>query len=316
MHWDGRQSLQKANEHVKRRAKAAKESKVLLQTVEQARTIGGSRRKLAFRRCKNLYRPTQETIETIIDELERVHHCHICRCSFQSDTCIANHCAESLRADDTVVVSGDSDLICYLSVKQILYPVGKSKIYTLFDKADILQVLDLPTANHLLLAAIVAGNDYTNGVKNFGLQRTCDLIRGMDLPNHDVMSFQLYISNFLEAVVLKTKQSQVGVEEFKLATQAFVEMREYPAPIVNTSSTHDFVMDCLYDLEYHKILQLQRCSAQTQSSENQVSQQPIGSHDDIPKKRKRKRSRPKKSRKTRNRSNKKHRKKKKWRSSK
>jgi hypothetical protein len=197
-----------------------------------------------------------------------------------------------------------------------LYPVGKSKIYTLFDKADILQVLDLPTANHLLLAAIVAGNDYTNGVKNFGLQRTCDLIRGMDLPNHDVMSFQLYISNFLEAVVLKTKQSQVGVEEFKLATQAFVEMREYPAPIVNTSSTHDFVMDCLYDLEYHKILQLQRCSAQTQSSENQVSQQPIGSHDDIPKKRKRKRSRPKKSRKTRNRSNKKHRKKKKWRSSK
>ncbi|KAG0375459.1 hypothetical protein BGX24_009062 [Mortierella sp. AD032] len=285
LHWDGRPSLQKAKEHTNRRAKVAKESQVLQQTVEQARIVGGSRRKSAFRRCRNLYRPTQEVTDAIIDELERVHHCHICRCSFQSDTCIANHCAESSREDNIVVVSDDSDLICYRSVKQILYPVGKSKVCTLFDKADILQVLELPTDNHLLLAAIESGNDYTNGVKNIGLQRACDLIGGMDLPCHDVVSFQRYVSDFLDAVTLhkatsKSKSKvqkqrskmtplQVGVEEFKFAIQAFVEMREDPAPTMNTRSTHDFVMDCLYDLEFHKTVQLHQHSAQTQSSEKQ-----------------------------------------------
>ncbi|KAK3847271.1 MAG: hypothetical protein J3R72DRAFT_189194 [Linnemannia gamsii] len=264
-----------------------------------------------------------------MDELERVH-CHICRCSFQSDTCIANHCAESPREDNIVVVSGDSDLICYRSVKQILYPVGKSKVYTLFDKADMLQVLELPTDNHLLLAAIVSGNDYTNGVKNIGLQRPCDLIRGMDLPCHDVVSFQQYVSDFLDAMTLhkatskskskvqkqrsKTTPLQVGVEEFKFAVQAFVEMREDPGPTMNTRSTHDFVMDCLYDLEFHKTVQLHQHSAQTQSSEKQVSQQPIKDHKDIPQKRKRKRSRPKKSKKARKKGQKRHRKK--WQSAK
>ncbi|KAK3806863.1 MAG: hypothetical protein J3R72DRAFT_465201 [Linnemannia gamsii] len=331
LHWDGRPSLQKAKEHTNRGAKVAKEWQVLQQTVEQG-IVGGSRRKSAFRRCRNLYRPTQEVTDAIMEELERVHHCHICRCSFQSDTCIVNYCAEFPREDNIVVVSGDSDLICYRSVKQILYPVGKSKVYTLFDKADILQVLDLPTDNHLLLAAIVSGNDYTNGVKNIGLQRACDLIRGMDLPCHDVVSFQQYVSDFLDAVTLhnatskskskvqkqrsKTTPLQVGVEEFKFAIQAFVEMREDPAPIINTRSTHDFVMDCLYDLEFHKTVQLHQHSAQTQSSEKQVSQQPIKDHKDIPQKRKRKRSRPKKSKKARKKAQKRHRKKKKWQSAK
>ncbi|KAG0248536.1 hypothetical protein BGZ95_008014 [Linnemannia exigua] len=122
----------------------------------------------------------------------------------------------------------------------------------------------------------------------------------MDLPSLDVTSLQQYGSELLDAMalhnatsksksMLETNRSQttllqVGVEEFEFAIQAFVEMREDPAPIMNTRSTHDFGMDCLYDLEYHKTVQLHRHSVQTRSSEKQVSEQPTKDHNDIQKK--------------------------------
>ncbi|KAG0271856.1 hypothetical protein BGZ97_011152, partial [Linnemannia gamsii] len=137
--------------------------------------------------------------------------------------------------EDLYVVSGDSDMITFKSIPRFIYPLGKLREMTVIEKADLLRVMELPSDNHLLLAAIVAGNDYTSGVPYYGLSRSCDIIQSMDLPLNDIESFRLYVQEYLVRVhreILAKKRTRrnrhrmdiqlaVGVEDFEHALRAF-----------------------------------------------------------------------------------------------
>lgn len=244
MHWDGLPSLQKQKEHERRQDRQEKNMNVLRSTVAQAQNVGGSRRKAAFKKAKNVYRPPLGAIGEIIAELILSYGCNVCFCAYQSDTCIARRCAQAVHQEDLFVVSGDSDMIAFKSVPRIIYPLGKSREMTVVEKADLLHVMELPSDNHLLLAAIVAGNDYTRGVPYYGLGRSCDIIRSMDVPFHNIESFREYVQEYLNRVqqdILARKRTRktrhrmdtqlaVGVEEFEHALRVFIELTEDPEP--------------------------------------------------------------------------------------
>lgn len=245
----------------------------------------------------HLYKPTTEIQGQIIAELIGKYGCHVCFCRFQSDTCIGKLCAQSPNPQDVVVVSGDSDLICFGAVPRVLYPIGKSRELTLFEKDAILEVLDLPSKRHLLLAAVVTGNDYTHGVPFFGIKKSCEIIREMELPGSDVESFRWYVQEFLARVrrqVLSERVSRkkrkridsqlsVTVGDFDHALSAFVGVQEdpvasadqnpHPQPFTSQQHTsteqggqrdcnaHEVVMKALLDLEYQKIAEAQARAA-------------------------------------------------------
>ncbi|KAG9065458.1 hypothetical protein KI688_002785 [Linnemannia hyalina] len=297
LHFDGEPSIQKQAEHRARDDKLRKGTDALHQAIEQARVVGGSRRKAAYKRCRNLYKPTTVIQGEVIAELIKKYDCHVCLCRFQSDTCIAKLCAQSLNPQDIIVVSGDSDLICFGAVPRVLYPIGKSRELTLFEKDAILEVLDLPSERHLLLAAVVTGNDYTRGVPYFGIKKICEIIREMELPGSDVESFHWYVHEFLvrvrhqllsERVPRKKRkridsQLSVTVDDFEHALSAFVGVQEdavssvdqnpHPQPFTSQQHTsieqggqrdcnaHEIVMRALLDLEYQKVAEAQERAA-------------------------------------------------------
>lgn len=84
----------------------------------------------------------------------------VCQCQFQADTHIGAIVRDYPSAQKPIVVSGDSDLIVTKDVEEFVYPVGKSRTLTLFSKESIIKAMNLPTAWHLVLVAIVTQNDY------------------------------------------------------------------------------------------------------------------------------------------------------------
>ncbi|OAQ25845.1 hypothetical protein K457DRAFT_157893 [Linnemannia elongata AG-77] len=85
--------------------------------------------------------------------------------------------------DAVVVVTSDSDLMVYEGIRHIMMSVGKTRELQLFDKTKLLNRLDLPSEQHLLLACIVTSNEYVKNLPYFGLLRNCDIIRDFDLTS-------------------------------------------------------------------------------------------------------------------------------------
>ncbi|KAF9150141.1 hypothetical protein BG015_008048 [Linnemannia schmuckeri] len=256
---DPANSKRSMQEHQKRQTRQYKAMDSLRTTAIQARVVGGSRRKAVYKKARDLYRPPLGIVGEIIAELALTYGCHVCFCAFQSDTCIARHCASVKNPEDVYVVSGDSDLICYKAVPSLTYLLGKRRTMTVIRKPDLLKTLDLPSDNHLLLAAVVAGSDYTNEVPYYGLTRSIDIIRTMNLPSIDVDSFRRYVHEFLSRVhqeLLGKRWSRkkrstldaqlaVGPDDFDHAIRAFVEMSEDMEPGANTKALGDVEADSI-----------------------------------------------------------------------
>ncbi|KAF9110249.1 hypothetical protein BGX30_008046, partial [Mortierella sp. GBA39] len=272
LHFDGEPSIQKQAEHRARNDELRKGTDALHQAIEQARVVGGSRRKAAYKRCRNLYKPTTVIQGEVIAELIKKYDCHACLCRFQSDTCIAKLCAQSPNPQNIIVVSGDSDLICFGAVPRVLYPIGKSRELTLLEKDAILEVLDLPSERHLLLAAVVTSNDYTRGVPYFGIKKNCEIIREMELPGSDVEFLVRVRHQLLSERVPRKKrkridsQLSVTVEDFDHALSAFVGVQEDAHISIEQGgqrdcNAHEIVMRALLDLEYQKVAEAQARAA-------------------------------------------------------
>ncbi|KAF9401293.1 hypothetical protein BGX21_002152 [Mortierella sp. AD011] len=71
--------------------------------------------------------------------------------------------------------------------KKVLRPIPKRHHeFALYEKDDILDALDLPSATHLLLHDIISDNDYSKNVRNLGLSRNSDIVAGIteaSVPN-------------------------------------------------------------------------------------------------------------------------------------
>ncbi|KAH7042883.1 hypothetical protein BKA57DRAFT_517812 [Linnemannia elongata] len=200
--------------------------------------------------------------------------------------------------DAIVVVTSDSDLMVYEGIRHIMMPVGKSRELQLFDKTKLLDRLDLPSEQHLLLACIVTSNDYVKNLPYFGLLRNCDIIRDFDLTslgplggsrdnNYRAEALMPFIQQYLDEVrrqlgKRKTKSTQQTstrrqqqeiiqiAEYFRHAVTAFVERMETPLqvplePDDESPHSHDIITTILQELYSRKNQQ-----QQSQQSRNDI----------------------------------------------
>ncbi|KAG0300249.1 hypothetical protein BGZ98_009332 [Dissophora globulifera] len=94
-------------------------------------------------------------------------------CATEADVKIAVNCKE-----EDVVVMGDSDLLIYKSVPAVWRPRGraKSQRYSLYDKAAVLDSLDV-ASTRLVALVILSGNDYTGNIPSLGIETNRKLIK-------------------------------------------------------------------------------------------------------------------------------------------
>ncbi|KAF9143580.1 hypothetical protein BGX30_000107, partial [Mortierella sp. GBA39] len=185
-----------------------------------------------------------------------------------------------------MTVTSDSDLIVYKGIRHIMMPVGKTRELQLFDKNKLLDRLDLPSEQHLLLVCIVASNDYVKNLPYFGLLRNCDIIRDFDLTSlgplggsgdndHRAEALMPFIQNYLDEVgrqlgkqkkrstrqtSTRHKQQEIihiGPEYYRHAITAFVERMETPIqeplePDDESPHSHDIIPMILQELYSRK----------------------------------------------------------------
>ncbi|KAG0288304.1 hypothetical protein BGZ98_004301 [Dissophora globulifera] len=95
-------------------------------------------------------------------------------CSTEADIAIAAECQP-----EDIVVSIDSDLFIYRTVRTLWRPVGyKQQTFLVFDKDSILDALNL-TDSQLLTLGIVSRNDYGNNVPSLGITTNCKLVKDL-----------------------------------------------------------------------------------------------------------------------------------------
>ncbi|KAF9271271.1 hypothetical protein BGZ68_003923, partial [Mortierella alpina] len=109
----------------------------------------------------------------------------ICQCNTEADICIAQR--QPADGNERIVVTGDSDLLGYDSVKRVLRSVPRTGMFAWYNKTDILAKLDLPTATHLVMLAIVSKNDYGPNIKGLGIVSNCKIIKDIAAGPMDTM---------------------------------------------------------------------------------------------------------------------------------
>lgn len=172
-------------------------------------------------------------------------------CPHQADTHIASVCSDNSADDPVTVVTGDSDLIAYRGIWNVVMPVGRSHELTNFSKSDLLTSLNLPSEQHLLLAAIVTKNDYFGGVKWYGIKRNTDVIRDMELaPGLDVESVTGSVRRYLDLI----KRRDTKISDFRHAITAFVACHEDSTEDAFPSvDSHNEVATLLTKLETNRL---------------------------------------------------------------
>ncbi|CAO3676648.1 unnamed protein product [Umbelopsis ramanniana] len=109
-----------------------------------------------------------------------------------------------LDLDETdVVISGDSDLLFYPRVQQVLRPM-KDGSFHLYQKSNVIAVSNV-TALQWTCVGIVSGNDYNRNIKGFGIGTNCKLIsklKGNDITQVIALYLKIdRVSNSIEGKV-------------------------------------------------------------------------------------------------------------------
>ncbi|KAF9943497.1 hypothetical protein BGZ70_005878, partial [Mortierella alpina] len=143
----------------------------------------------------------------------------VCQCRSESDTCIARLSTAGPR----VVVTGDSDLLAYRTIDRVLRSIPKTTDFGWYTKDDVLGALELPTALHLVLLAIVAKNDYGDNVKGLGIVTNCKIIRR--IPPATDGDIGPMLKAYVAAAQARVKKP-VSISRFENATRVFFDQTE------------------------------------------------------------------------------------------
>ena len=126
--------------------------------------------------------------------------------------------------ENIIVLTRDSDLICYESVLAVAQP-DTNKQLMVYQKNDLLQKLDLPTARHLLLAAIVTSNDYIKGNQFYGIKRNAAIIKGIALEMEGELV--AIMNQGVEAYLRRVRsQESKTLDDYRAAVSAFANCQE------------------------------------------------------------------------------------------
>ncbi|KAK3822834.1 MAG: hypothetical protein J3Q66DRAFT_330235 [Benniella sp.] len=255
IHCDGETPpAQKSDERSRRKECLERQLKALTAPVEKVSIKKGAPASTYFK-CKAPYRAPRTAIDEILDGLSKLDW-KVCRCDFQADTHIADQCQKDPNNADIVVITKDSDLLVYEHIHSITIPIGRAHELTTFTKANVMSSLELPSARHLLLAALLSKNDYSSSIPRYTLQKNARIVQGIDLDagsSHSIPtdSVKDAIRKYLERA--ETPHSRTP-EHYKHAISAFVECREDRSDSATPStSTHDQICALLRSLEMKKL---------------------------------------------------------------
>ncbi|KAF9993625.1 hypothetical protein BGZ80_008074, partial [Entomortierella chlamydospora] len=228
LHFDGAPSIEKSGERERRRLQSKKQIDEISSDINRLRqSKKGSPRKI-YDRIKNVFRPPPEAFQQIREELSRLGWT-VCQCEFQSDTCIAVHCREKQAGNDIVVLTRDSDLICYEQINTVAMPVGRKHELHIFTKSGVTEYLDLPSPLHLLLVAIATTNDYVQGIRRCGIKTNTKYFRHLALDEGS-QSLDSDVKVLIEKRVAMIKAAlsdyignrRKSPEDFNNAIEAFI----------------------------------------------------------------------------------------------
>ncbi|KAG0226138.1 hypothetical protein BGW41_004258, partial [Actinomortierella wolfii] len=128
-------------------------------------------------------------------------------CATEADVAIAVDCQPQ-----DVVVTTDSDLLVYTSVRTVFRPIRRSR-FLVYDKVSVVAAIGL-TDRQLLILGIVSKNDYTSNIPRFGVKSNYSLVKGISSDN-DINRMIQRCLNGIDANVPKSPQ------QFAASTQVF-----------------------------------------------------------------------------------------------
>ncbi|KAF8976772.1 hypothetical protein BGZ46_007981, partial [Entomortierella lignicola] len=256
LHFDGAPSIEKSGERERRRLQSKKQIDEISSEINRLRQTKKKIPAKIYDRIKNVFRPPPEAFQQIKEELSRLGWT-VCQCEFQSDTCIALHCREKQAGNDTIVLTRDSDLICYDEIETVAMPVGRKHELHVFTKSGVTEYLGLPSPLHLLLVAIATTNDYVQGIRQCGIKTNakyfCHLTLDEGLHNSDsdvdalierrVKMIKVALSDYIG-------NRRKSPEDFNHAIEAFVRCQEHSSiDAVPSAQTHELVEKLLESLK-------------------------------------------------------------------
>ncbi|KAF9344356.1 hypothetical protein BGX34_005754 [Mortierella sp. NVP85] len=213
LHFDGRPSVEKSAERTERNQRRSS------QLVKLEETWNAGKIKQTYGQCRQLYRATDDTLLDIANILRDLGW-RTCHCYFQVDTHLAQICKDDA---ESVIITNDSDIMMYGNVNEVTMPVGKTRKLFTFTKTDVLNILELPTSRHLVLAAILTKSDYFAGIPWIGIKTNADIVRGFNLDPPITMedAVDTYLS-----VIDPEDSEDLTSDDYRHAIKAFWDCEE------------------------------------------------------------------------------------------
>ncbi|KAF9915059.1 hypothetical protein BGZ65_000923, partial [Modicella reniformis] len=107
----------------------------------------------------------------------------VCRCRTEADVCMGHGTDSS-----SIAISGDSDLFVYTDIGTTIRPLPRRRrVFAIYEKIQVLQALDLPSSQHLVLFDIVNNNDYNNDAHGLGPFKNLRIVQSLQEDQSIVM---------------------------------------------------------------------------------------------------------------------------------
>ncbi|KAG0326729.1 hypothetical protein BGZ99_009128, partial [Dissophora globulifera] len=253
IHIDGVPNQEKAIEHAERNAAYSKQHGQLQAALNkmatkssQGRWTSGTVIKLIHKKLGAVFKLSDADKRTLIKTLKDLG-LPICQCYTEADICIADACEDG--SSQHLVVSGDSDLLVYESIDSVLRPIPRSSFYAIYDKDDVLDILQFVDPMQLVVLGIVSHSDYAKNIYGFGIARNAALIRS--IPVSDVKTM---LATYLLTVAPKVKGT-LNLTMFSTALAVFYNRQQTPVSPIPVERNKDF-RDCLGEFETQKALRV------------------------------------------------------------
>jgi hypothetical protein len=173
----------------------------------QGHRISASQIKEITRLSRRAFHLTSEMKRIFLETASKLG-CNVKSCRGEADV----HIGSLSLKENEVVVSGDSDLLFYTNVHDILRPLGNGNFLP-YNKSDLLRLLQV-TAVQWASIGIVSGNDYDKNIKGFGISTNHKLIS--EISGKDITTI---IVQYLK--LDNVKKANVSSTAFKAAVKIF-----------------------------------------------------------------------------------------------
>jgi hypothetical protein len=180
LYMDGNRTVEKNATAQRRLNVQVRDSKKLESLLFAAKTKASKGQRVSVSQIDAITRLSRRTFrfindmkQTFIDTASALGW-NIVTCRGEADV----HIGSIGMTDEDAVVSGDSDLLFYQNIPNVIRPLAGNQMM-LYKKSAILQALNLSAVQWTSIG-IVSGNDYDSNIKGFGIATNYGVIRKLD----------------------------------------------------------------------------------------------------------------------------------------